>query len=173
MKNLLMIALSFAFSIQLAAQNPVINNFVDKYQHLENVTHVNLTGDLVNLISKVKDENGDRKFVSTLDAIRVISIEDISAVSTNDISSLIQGIQANDYEELVRVRDGKDLVQIYLQEDKDQVITDLIIMVQEPEEFTLVSLSGQLYYDDLRKIEIDGEAGEMLENLPDRGQPRP
>ena len=46
-------------------------------------------------------------------------------------------------------------------------------MVQEPEEFTLVSLSGQLYYDDLRKIEIDGEAGEMLENLPDRGQPRP
>ena len=75
MKNLLMIALSLAFSIQLAAQNPVINNFVDKYQHLENVTHVNLTGDLVNLISKVKDENGDRKFVSTLDAIRVISID--------------------------------------------------------------------------------------------------
>lgn len=173
MKYLLLVALSISLCSIMHAQQRVINNFVDKYKNLEDVTHVNLSGNLLNLISEAKDEDGNRRFISQLDAIRVISIDNLDAVDADDISALRQGIQANDYEELVRVRDGKELVNIYLQENKDQVIKELIVLVQEPGEFTLVSLSGEMYYEDLKELDLDGGAGEALENLPDRGEPRP
>lgn len=173
MKYFLLLALGFCLGTTVHAQQHVINNFVDKYKDLDEVTHLNLSGNLLNLISEAKDEDGNRRFISQLEAIRVISINNLDDVDSDDISALRQGIQANNYEELIRVRDGKELVHVYLQEDKDQVIQELIVLVQEPEEFTLVSLSGEMYYEDLKELDLDGGAGKALENLPDRGEPRP
>ncbi|MEL6655707.1 MAG: DUF4252 domain-containing protein [Bacteroidota bacterium] len=173
MRHFLLCALFLSTTVALTAQSRIIDNFIEKYRGVESVTHVNLSGNLLNFIIEESDEDGEHNFMSRLDALRVISFEDASAVNADDVSALKQGIQANDYEELVRVRDGKELVQIYLSENKDKVIEELIILVQEPEEFTLVSLTGALRYEDLQKLELDDDADEALENLPDRGQPRP
>lgn len=173
MKYLLLSALCLSLSFSIVAQDQIVDNFVNKYKELEAVTHISLTGDLLKMVSEAADEEGERKLVSQLEAIRIISIEDVTAVDANDLSALKQAFQANDYEELIRVRDGKDLVHIYLVENKDNVIEQLVILVQEPEEFTIVSLSGEMYYEDLKHLDLDGNAGEMLQNLPDRGQPRP
>lgn len=173
MKYLLLSALCLSLSVQAFAQERIVENFVDKYQKLESVTHLTISGDLLKMVSDAADEEGERKMISELESIRIISIDDVSAVDADDLSALKQAFQANEYEELIRVRDGKELVHIYLVENKDEVIEKLVILVQEPEEFTIVSLSGELYYEDLKNLDIDGDAGEMLQNLPDRGQPRP
>ena len=160
-------------SFLLSAQNNVINSFVDKYKGGENVTHVNISGGLLDIISKATDENGERTFLSKLNNLRVLSVPNRAAIDVADLTALRQGIQANNYEELIRVRDGKDLVYIYLHENKNQVIEELIILVEDPEEITLVSLSGLMYYSDLQKLELDGEAGEALHRLPSKEEPRP
>lgn len=172
MRYFLLCAFTLSLAFTAAAQSNAINSFVEKYSNTDAVTTLNLSGNLLNMIIEENDEDGDKNFMSRLDALRIISIEDRSAVDANDISALRQGIQANNYEELIRVRDGKDLVHIYLLENKDQVIEELIILVEEPEEFTLVSLSGAMRYEDLKNLDID-DAGGALENLPDRGNPRP
>ena len=140
MRHFLLCALFLSTSIALTAQSRIIDNFIDKYSDIETVTHVNLTGNLLNFLIQDNDEDGERSFMSRLDALRVISFDNLSDVRADDVSALKQGIQANNYEELVRVRDGKDLVHVYLSENKDKVIEELIILVQEPEEFTLVSI---------------------------------
>lgn len=160
-------------SFLLSAQNNVINSFVDKYKGGENVTHVNISGGLLDIISKATDENGERTFLSKLNNLRVLSVPNRAAIDVADLTALRQGIQANNYEELIRIRDGKDLVYIYLHENKNQVIEELIILVEDPEEVTLVSLSGLMYYSDLQKLELDGEAGEALHRLPRKEEPRP
>ncbi len=173
MKYLLLSALCLSLSLQTFAQDRIVNNFVDKYSDLDAVTHLTLTGNLLKMVTNGDDEDGDRDLISELESIRIISIDDLTAIDASDLSALKQAFQANDYEELIRIRDGKDLIHIYLVENRDKVIEQLVILVQEPEEFTIVSLSGTMYYDDLKNIDLDGDAGEMLQNLPDRGQPRP
>lgn len=173
MKPLTMLFALFLSSFFLSAQNNVINSFIDKYKGGENVTHVNISGGLLDIISKATDENGERTFLSKLDHLRVLSVPNGSAVDASDLTALRQGIQANNYEELIRIRDGKDLVYIYLHENKNQIIEELIILVEDPEEVTLVSLSGLMYYEDLQKLELDGEAGDALNRLPSKEEPRP
>lgn len=173
MKYLLLSVFCLSLSLQTFGQDRIVNNFVDKYSDLDAVTHLTLTGNLLKMVTNGDDEEGDRDLISELESIRIISIDDLTAIDASDLSALKQAFQANDYEELIRIRDGKDLVHIYLVENGDNVIEQLVILVQEPEEFTIVSLSGTMYYDDLKNIDLDGDAGEMLQNLPDRGQPRP
>ncbi|MGH1435370.1 MAG: DUF4252 domain-containing protein [Lewinella sp.] len=173
MKPLMMlIALSLSTFI-LSAQNNVINSFIEKYKGLEDVTHVNISGGLLDFISKATDEDGERTFLSKLNHLRVLSVPNRSDIAASDLTALRQSIQANNYEELIRIRDGKDLVYIYLHENKDEVIEELIVLVEDPEEVTLVSLSGLMYYQDLQKLELDGEAGEALNRLPSKEEPRP
>lgn len=173
MKPLMMlIALSLS-TLTLSAQNNVINSFIDKYKGAENVTHVNISGGLLDFISKATDEDGERTFLSKLNNLRVLSVPNRSDITASDLTALRQSIQANSYEELIRIRDGKDLVYIYLHENKDEVIEELIVLVEDPEEVTLVSLSGLMYYQDLQKLELDGEAGEALNRLPSKEEPRP
>ncbi|WP_367389384.1 DUF4252 domain-containing protein [Lewinella sp. LCG006] len=173
MKPLTMLFALLVSSLCLSAQNNVINSFVDKYKDLDNVTHVNISGGLLDIISKATDENGERTFLSKLNTLRVLSVPNRAAIKASDLTALRQGIQANNYEELIKIRDGKDLVYIYLHENKDQVIEELIVLVEDPDEVTLVSLSGLMYYEDLQKLELDGEAGEALNRLPSKEEPRP
>ena len=173
MRYFLLCAFTLSLAFAVNAQSNVIDNFIEKYRNTEAVTHFNLSGNLLNVIMENADEEGERNFMSRLDALRVITIEDRSAVAEDDLSALRQGIQANNYEELIRVRDGKDLVYIYMLENRDKVIEELVILVEEPEEVTVVSLSGAMHYEDLKNLDIDGDPGEALENLPDRGTPRP
>lgn len=173
MKHFLFLSLFSLCTICLFAQNNVINTFINKYKGLDDVTHLNISGNLLNFISKATDEDGERTFISKLDHLRVLSVPNRSDVATADLMALRQGIQANNYEELIRIRDGKDLVYIYLHENKDQVIEELIVLVEEPEEVTLVSLTGLMHYEDLKKLDIDGEAGDALERLPVKQEPRP
>jgi hypothetical protein len=160
-------------SLCLSAQSNVINSFVDKYKGMENVTHLDISGGLLDIISKATDENGERTFLSKLNNLRVLSVPNRAEIDATDLTALRQGIQANNYEELIRIRDGKDLVYIYLHENKDQVIEELIILIEDPEEVTLVSLSGLMYYSDLQKLDLDGEAGKALNRLPSKEEPRP
>ena len=100
----------FVSSFYLSAQNNIINSFVDKYKDLDNVTHVNISGGLLDIISKATDENGERTFLSKLNTLRVLSVPNRAAIKAADLTALRQGIQANNYEELIKIRDGKDLV---------------------------------------------------------------
>jgi hypothetical protein len=174
MKYLLLSCLFFGITSLSFAQSKCINTFIDKYQGLENVTNINISGNILDLITSAKDEQGARKFISKLNRLRVLTIPQQGMLDGNDLMVLKQGIQASNYEELIQIRDGKDFVRIYLQENKDQVIEELLVLVEDEEDFTLVSLSGQMYYQDLQSLELDGEAGEALKKLPtDHRMPRP
>jgi hypothetical protein len=113
------------------------------------------------------DEDQDKSFRTTLSHFEVLSVNE-PGVRGKDIQALRQGIQSNNYEELIRVRDGKDLIHVFLTEKEPGIINQLIILVEGTEKFTLVSLSGEIRYEDLREMNFDGEAGDALEKLPSR-----
>lgn len=173
MTRFLIIVVTLLSVSSIFAQNRAINSFIDKYESIEEATNVNITGDLLNWVTKAAEEEGGKTFISKLESLRVLSLPNRAAVASTDLTALRQSMQANDYEELIRVRDGKELVYIYLHENKDKVIEELVVLVEAEEEITLVSLTGLLHYEDLQRLKLDGEAGEALEKLPVKEEPRP
>ncbi|MEZ4985395.1 MAG: DUF4252 domain-containing protein [Saprospiraceae bacterium] len=172
MKNLFVLLLTLATS-GLFAQQKAIERFFNQYQGVENATHLNISGNMLEWISNAKDENGDYRFASRLKGLRVLSLPSSITVDASEVLHLRQSILANRFEELIRVRDGKELVNIYLLENNQQVIEEVVILVEGETEFTLVSLTGELYREDLHKLEIEGDAGDMFRHIPDDKHPRP
>ncbi|MEL7221335.1 MAG: DUF4252 domain-containing protein [Bacteroidota bacterium] len=161
MKNLFALLICLSIVSLSIAQNSCINHFVDKYSGLEDATHLNISG---NLLSFMKDDNDLR---TTLTSLEVLSLKE-PQVRATDIQTLHQGIISNNYEELIRVRDGKDLIHVFLTEKKSGVIDQLIVLVEGSESFTLLSLSGEIHYDDLKEMNFDGDTGLTLSKLPPR-----
>jgi hypothetical protein len=147
------------------AQNSCIHHFVNQYKGQEEVTHFQISGNLLSFMSQNEDQ--DESFRTTLSSLEVLSINEPD-VRAKDIQALRQGIQANNYEELIRIRDGKDLIHVFLTEKETGIINQLIVLVEGAEKFTLVSLSGEIHYEDLREMNFDGDAGEALDKLPPR-----
>jgi hypothetical protein len=173
MTRFLIILVTLLSVSSIFAQSRAINSFINKYEGIADATNVNITGDLLNWVTKAAEEEGGKTFVSKLESLRVLSVPNRAAVATKDLTALRQSMQANNYEELIRVRDGKELVYIYLHENKEQVIEELVVLVESQEKVTLVSLTGLLHYEDLQQLNLDGEAGEALGKLPVKEEPRP
>lgn len=166
MKYLSLLFLTLA-TFFLQAQTTAIDAFVDKYRGLEDATHINMSGGLLNWINEAKTEEGQKTFRSKIESLRIFSVDQVSAIDADDVNTLRQTIYANGYEELIRIRDGKDLVHICIRENRN-VIEELVILVDNVDDFTIVSLAGEIYYDDLKEINLDGEAGEALRGSGER-----
>lgn len=163
MKNLL-IALCCMFATTAASgQHQAITQFVGKYSDGKDVQHFSIGGNLLNFMTERTDEQGTRKLRTQLRQLTLISIPDPAAVAADDLHALRQSLYANDYEELIKVRDGKELVHIFLLENKQKVIEQLVLLVESEESVTLITLSGELYFDDIRHLHIDGPAGDSLQ----------
>lgn len=163
MKNLFALLICLSIGSLCFAQNNCINHFVDKYSGLEDATHLNISGNLLSFMS----QNEDNDLRTTLTGLEVLSLKE-PQVRADDIQALRQGIKSNNYEELIRVRDGKDLIHVFLTEKKSGIIDQLIVLVEGEESFTLLSLSGEIHYDDLKEMNFDGETGATLSKLPSR-----
>lgn len=164
MKNSIVLFLLTSLATLSFAQNSCINHFVDKYKGLEESSHLTIGGNLLSFMTN--DEDTGDNFRTKLSNLEVLTINDRSQLKAGDISALHQGIEANNYEELIRIRDGKDWIQVFLTEKDPGTINQLIVLVEAPEKFTIVSLSGEIHYEDLSQINIDGEAGNALNHLP-------
>ncbi len=166
MKKIIFIFLALTGFMQLNAQADFIENFYEKYEGLEDVTSFNLGGNFLNNLHINED---GKEFTSSLEKLYVLTLPH-SIVSTSDLNALKKNISRSHFEELIRVRDGKEWVIIYIKESKD-FISDLLVMVDEiEEEVVLVSLSGKMTYEDLNQINIDGKAGDAIKEIPSSGR---
>ncbi|PCH72902.1 MAG: hypothetical protein COB98_11400 [Flavobacteriaceae bacterium] len=66
--------------------------------------------------------------------------------------SFTRFVKGNDYEQLIRLSDKKDRVDIYFQEDKDEIIRELIIRIKTADEFVILACKTKLTSDDLETL---------------------
>ena len=61
-------------------------------------------------------------------------------------------VKGHDYEQLVRISDKKDRVDIYFQEDKDQIIRELIVRIKTADEFVILACKTKLTSEDIETL---------------------
>lgn len=165
MRNFSM-ALVFCFvSLAVMGQTKSIKSFYNKYKRYEEVTSVKMQGWVIRLAAKFTDDKDAKKVMRQISKLRVLTMENGNLVSPKDYHTLIQHLKKDDFEVLLKIREGGQTIDFYARE-KDDTISDLLLLVNGQDEFVMISLEGQLRFEDIRNLTIDAEGSEHFEKIP-------
>jgi hypothetical protein len=176
MKKFILLPLLLLVAMAMQAQNDAISRFFSKYQEDEAFTSVYVSPKMFQLIAKIETDDPDwnnfRDVLRDLGGLRVLTSDSISngVALYNEVMSKLP---VKEYEELLTVRDGQENVRFWVKESGD-VIEELLLVVSEPTEFTMLSFTGRI---DLQKIAslsktLDVDGMEHLEKIKgdDKGE---
>ena len=128
-------------------------SFFDKYAEMDGVTSVYITKSMLSLFPKGQTNvNGINigDIASRLDNIQILSADEQPIVDklrkeTSHINT------RNGYEELMRVREDGEKTTIYFKDGKkDQ--KEFVLLVDEKDEFTIISIVGDLTLQEIQGI---------------------
>ncbi|NET37104.1 MAG: DUF4252 domain-containing protein [Cyanothece sp. SIO1E1] len=169
-KPLFLLALA-ALPFLCLAQSKAINEFYNKYSQDEHFLDIKLSGGLLNLVASQTDDEGDKQVIRKITALRALVLEEGQMVKKEDYAKLLQGAKADSFEELIKVRDGGDHVEVLIRE-KGNAISHILLLVNGEDSFVLLSLEGLLQFSDLNDINIDVKGADFLRKLPEHRKRR-
>jgi len=165
MKNLILAIVMVAVPFYSFAQQQIIQTFYQKYMEYDNVTDVHLDGWVLKLASHFSGDETAERLLEKITNLRVMVMENGNLVSKADYKKLLKDLQKDRFSELMNIREGTQKVDFYIREQKD-AITNVIILVNDTDEFVLLSLEGNLKFTDLHDLNISVEGGDLFKKLP-------
>ena len=128
-------------------------SYFDKYAEMEGVTSVYITKSMLSLFPKGQTNvNGVNigNIASRLDNIQILSTDEQPIVDklrkeTSHINT------RNGYEELMRVREDGEKTTIYFKDSKKDK-KEFVLLVDEKDEFTIISIVGDLTLQEIQGI---------------------
>ena len=128
-------------------------SFFDKYAEMDGVTSVYITKSMLSLFPKGQTKvNGVNigNIADRLNNIQILSTDEQPIVNklrkeTSDINT------RNGYEELMRVREDGEKTTIYFKDGKKDK-KEFVLLVDEKDEFTIISIVGDLTLQEIQGI---------------------
>jgi hypothetical protein len=166
MKKIIFMLFMISIAHLTFAQPKAVKQFYNKYKHLEGVEDFKLGGFMLRLASGFSDDEDAEKWLKKITNLRIMTIENGNPVSAQDYNDLIKNIKKEAFEDLMMVKEDGKKVQ-FLMREKDDKITDLLLLVSGDEEFTLLSLEGLLKFSDLNDLNIEIDGHKEFHRLPE------
>ena len=128
-------------------------SFFDKYAEMEGVTSVYITKSMLSLFPKGQTSvNGVNigNIASRLDNIQILSVDEQPIIDKlrKETSSINT---RNGYEELMRVREDGEKTTSYFKDGK-KYKKEFVLLVDEKNEFTIISIVGDLSLQEIQGI---------------------
>ncbi len=148
--------------LSISAQNNAIEKFFNQYMDDEAFTVVHVTPKMFQMIAKldIKDKDyADAKAVlQDLKGLWILTTDN-NVKSPQLYKEAASKINTQEYELLMTVRDKGSNVRFWTKESGG-IINELLMLVGEPDEFTLISFVGKIDLDKIsklaNKVEING-----------------
>ncbi len=173
MKHIIFFSLIFfaLFAKPLHAQD-AIDTYFERYMENEDFMVVYVSSKMFSMVSKIDIELDDPEaevfldMASDLKGIKVLRTETNAMTYFKDAA---KSINTSNLELLMTFRDKGQNVRIWIKDDADGDIGELLLLVGSPEEFVLVSILGKIDLDKIsqlaKQLDIDGvEHLEKIEN---------
>ncbi len=171
-KNIFTTCVLLSLSLGIGqAQNNYIESFYEQYSKDERVTNVTIKGWLLDIATNISTDESSKEVLSKITQLRILLMEDGNPVTKKELNKLKKGIKKDDFEELMQIRDGGSHVDFYIREEDDQ-ITNVLMLVNDNDEFVLLSLEGLLKLEDLKNIKIDTDGAKHFEKIKQKEIPR-
>ena len=156
-KTTLIVALALVSSIAFS-QSKSVDSFKNKYKDDRDATVVTLQGNIFKLIGSIAEYSDDEdaqalaKVADGINSMQILSLPKYeTGLEAEEIKNLKSNIKKESYEELMNMREGRETVVIYSQGSEDEV-RNMLILVEEKNEFVLINIDGVLKMKDLAYI---------------------
>jgi len=152
----LFLIISLLFGSVMNAQSSAFNRLFDKYENENDVTVVNISKAMFNLIpGNINTGKVDIKnIVPKIESLRLITTDksELKHKMFADFKAIIE--KDRNYEELMRIKSGKSNVNFNIKK-KGEIINELIMLINEEENFVAIQILGNFLLDDIKKIAED------------------
>lgn len=163
-KYLVFIAALF-IPLYAQAQTPSIERIFNTYSVDENFSYVNISGQMLRLLSSRSDD--EPGLTSRLSRIRILSSSNLEdATITAAFRDLNNSLMRQDYEELMEIRDSGSHFRFLMKGD-DEMIEQLILIGQDKDSHVLISIEGRIKLSELSRISDTIPGLEGLKQLDD------
>jgi protein tyrosine phosphatase (PTP) superfamily phosphohydrolase (DUF442 family) len=155
MKKVTTLMIIAMFPLLAMAQGKSVTRFQDRYMDNNEVTFVTIKGPLFKFIGSLAEYDDDpdsqaiagiANGINSMEILQVPYYE--TDLSRDEVTSFRNGLAKESYEELMLIKEGRKVVNIMAQGGEDE-IRNMLILVDEKEEFTLLSINGKLSMKDL------------------------
>jgi len=166
MKKIVLIFLTLGLTLITYSQRSPADELFEKYSEREGFTVVSISGKMFSMFSDREKPDKD-KFVNNLKSIRILSVEDSTLnESINFYKELEKRLNYSDYEELMVVKEGRDMTK-FLIIQKGDIITELLVIIGGPNGNSLISIKGEMNLKSLSQLSKDVGIQELdkLENV--------
>jgi|WetSurMetagenome_2_1015567.scaffolds.fasta_scaffold21592_2 hypothetical protein len=145
MKKMMIILAVLGFAGAACAQKDPVSAVFEKYSGAAGFTTVNITGDMLNMLSQVEEQKKDTTFLSRLTDLRILIREkkcsDAQAVDLR--SEVYNKLDKKEYKEMMTVKENDQDVVILVKES-DGKIHEFLLLVSGKGENVLVQAKGDL-----------------------------
>ena len=159
--KIIAMAISLLFPIVLCSQNPSIEKLYEKYKGKEGFTTVNISKDLLSLLTQGSkndhDEDNQDYLKNAVKQVNSIQIIDCSSEGANHslakefYNDVINSVHLDEYKELLAVDESKETVKILQKSDKSGE-SEFIVFTHSENQTTLISLFGIIDFKNLLHI---------------------
>ncbi|HUX59058.1 MAG TPA: DUF4252 domain-containing protein [Bacteroidales bacterium] len=143
MKKLLLSITALCLTLIIQAQSNPVDELFNKYSEREGFTVVSMSGRMFSMFSEMDSDNKDAdNVISRLKSIRILSVEDsLLNKNLNFYSELGKKLDFSVYEELMVVKEGRDITK-FLIKQKGNLISELLVITGGPGGNSLISIRG-------------------------------
>ncbi len=173
MKAIVFLLISMLTGGSLLAQSDVIRDFQNKYKDTGKYFSIRIEGGLLKTISDIDNDDPDSKdLVKLIRGIDGIEVRSISKSETGfgeqDYNSIMKKIRKDQFEDLMVVKDSDGRINFMVRETHG-MIHDLVMLVNNADEFLLMNVSGDIDLHALARLSknIDFKGSEDLQKLDD------
>ena len=164
----------FLLAILTFAQSKSVQEFHDQYKDHGKYLSVHIEGGLLKMLSSVETNDDDTQefldAVSKIDAINIHSIDrGVESIDESGIKKFKKNIKKENYEELMIVRDNDATIDFLIKE-KGGKISDLLLIVDEEDDFIILSISGEIDLKTVAKLSdnLDIKGGKHLKKIEEK-----
>lgn len=129
-----------------------VNSLYREYKHAgEERIHFQVPGLLFWMASQFGENRTERRLIRSIKNVKLLVIEKGNPITPAESDKMIRKAEKSGIENLIMVRDGRTRVNI-MGREKNGKIRNLLIMVNEEDEFVLISMRTRLRISDLNDL---------------------
>jgi len=171
MKKVIFLIGALLISVIISAQSNPIDEIFEKYSEREGFTSVYISGRMLSMLASMETKEGNPdNILSRIKSIRILTENDSLAIpKVNIYTELARKLNMEVYEELMVVKEGREVTKFLILE-KENVISELLVISGGDEGNALISIRGDLNLKELSQLSktVGIEELERLENVEDK-----
>jgi len=168
MKKIIVGIFALCFTGMTFAQKDIVSTVFEKYAGVEGFTAVNITGDMLKLMSQAEEQRRDTVFTSKLSEVKILALEkDCDKPATIDLrAEVYDKLDKSVYKEMMTVKQSEEDVIILVKEANGR-IAELLIIVGGKNDNALIQVKGDILLSEMAEMagHYDMKGFEQLKKL--------